>query len=272
LTQDELREVELLVNRQILSNTEVKTEVMDLEGALSTGAMALFGEKYGEKVRVVTIPGFSRELCGGTHVYRTGDIGLFKIVEEVSSAAGVRRIEGVTGEGALERFQESTAQLARAGKILNTSTSGVLEQLEKSLEHQRELEQQLDSVKERLAHQQAANLTIRVVKNVTVIVDKVDGLDSKQLRTIADSVRNKYGSAIIVIASVNDSKASVISAVTKDLTDKVQAGKLVGEVSKAIGGKGGGRPDLAEGAGKDIAQLPSALAAVYAKVETLLQA
>jgi len=270
LTPDELREVELLVNRQILANTEVSTEVMDLEQALSTGAMALFGEKYGDSVRVVTIPGFSRELCGGTHVRRTGDIGLFKIVYEGSISAGVRRIEAVTGEGALERFQESTAQLAKASEVLHTAPSGVLEQLEKTLEQQRALEQQLDALKTRLAHQQVERLNSRVVKGATVVADRVEGLDSKQLRTIADSLRNKYQTAVIVIASVNDSKVSVISAVTKDLTAKVQAGKLVGEVAKAIGGKGGGRPDLAEGAGKDIALLPSALDEVYSKVEALL--
>jgi alanyl-tRNA synthetase len=270
LTKDELREVELLVNREILANNEVTTEVMDLEQALSTGAMALFGEKYGDNVRVVTIPGFSRELCGGTHVRRTGDIGLFKIVEETSSSAGVRRIEAVTGEGALERFQESTAQVAEASKVLNTSPSGVLEQLEKTLEQQRALKQELDALKERLAHQQIDSLKSRVVKNVTVVADKVEGLESKQLRTIADSLRNKYRSAVIVIASVNDSKVSVISAVTKDLTGKVHAGKLVGEVATALGGKGGGRPDLAEGAGKDIDKLPSALDDVYSKVEALL--
>jgi alanyl-tRNA synthetase len=270
LTADELREVELLVNRQILENTEVATEVMDLEQALSTGAMALFGEKYGDSVRVVTVPGFSRELCGGTHVRRTGDIGLFKIVYEGSISAGVRRIEAVTGEGALERFQESTAQLAQASEVLHTSPSGMLEQLEKTLEQQRALEQQLNALKERLAHSQVDQLRTRVVKGATVVADKVEGLDSKQLRTIADSLRNKHHSAVIVIASVDDSKASLVAAVTKDLTSKVHAGKLVGEVAKALGGKGGGRPDLAEGAGKDIAQLPSALEDVYSKVEALL--
>lgn len=270
LTPDELREVELLVNHRILANTEVNTEVMDLEQALSTGAMALFGEKYGDSVRVVTVPGFSRELCGGTHVRRTGDIGLFKIVYEGSISAGVRRIEAVTGEGALERFQESTAQLAKASEVLHTSPSGVLEQLEKTLEGQRVLEQELEALKTRLAHQQSEGLKTRVVNGATVVVDKTEGLESKQLRTIADSLRNKHRSAVIVIASVNDSKVSVIAAVTKDLTGKVQAGKLVGEVAKAIGGKGGGRPDLAEGAGKDVALLPSALEDVYSKVEALL--
>jgi len=270
MTEDELSEVERLVNQQILINTEVATDVMDLDAALSTGAMALFGEKYGENVRVVTIPGFSRELCGGTHVRRTGDIGLFKIVYEGSISAGVRRIEAITGEGALERFQQASAQLARAGELLHTSDAGVLEHLEKMLENQKILAHRYEQLKTRMAHQQVEKLTGRVLNGATVLAEKVEGLDSKQLRTIADSLRNKWGSAVIVIASVNDSNISIVSAVSKDLTGKVQAGKLVGEVAKAVGGKGGGRPDMAEGAGKDAAALAGALANVYEKVGALL--
>ena len=270
MTEDELSEVERLVNQQILINTEVATDVMDLDAALSTGAMALFGEKYGENVRVVTIPGFSRELCGGTHVRRTGDIGLFKIVYEGSISAGVRRIEAITGEGALERFQQASAQLARAGELLHTSDAGVLEHLEKMLENQKILAHRYEQLKTRMAHQQVEKLTGRVLNGTTVLAEKVEGLDSKQLRTIADSLRNKWGSAVIVIASVNDSNISIVSAVSKDLTGKVQAGKLVGEVAKAVGGKGGGRPDMAEGAGKDAAALAGALANVYEKVGALL--
>jgi alanyl-tRNA synthetase len=270
MSDDELREVERLVNQQILLNTEVVTGIMDLDQALATGAMALFGEKYGENVRVVNIPGFSRELCGGTHVQRTGDIGLFKIVYEGSISAGVRRIEAITGEGALEKFQDATAQLTRIGELLRTSESGVLEQTEKVLENQKILERQLEQLKTKLAHQQIEGLQGRKVNGAIVLAERVEGLDSKQLRTIADSLRNKWGSAVIVIASVNDSNVSIVSAVSKDLTGKVQAGKLVGEVAKAIGGKGGGRPDMAEGAGKDVQSLPSALETVYEKVGALL--
>ncbi|MBV9675690.1 MAG: alanine--tRNA ligase, partial [Acidobacteriaceae bacterium] len=270
LTDDEAREVERLVNQQILANTPVATDIMDLDQALSTGAMALFGEKYGESVRVVSVPGFSRELCGGTHVNRTGDIGLFKIVYEGSISQGVRRIEAVTGEGALDRFQEATDQLTQASEILHTSPAGMLDQLEKTLEQKGMLQRENDELKDKLAHQQINNITGRVINGATVIAERIEGLDPKQLRTIADSLRNKYRSAVIVIASVKDSKVSVISAVSKDLTGKVQAGKLVGEVAQAIGGKGGGRPDMAEGAGKDIPQLPSALEKVYQKMEALL--
>jgi alanyl-tRNA synthetase len=270
MTESELGEVERLVNQQILANTEVTTDVMDLDQALSTGAMALFGEKYGESVRVVSIPGFSRELCGGTHVGRTGDIGLLKIVYEGSISAGVRRIEAVTGEGALDRFQAASAQLAKASKLLHTSESAVLEHMEKMLEQQKISERQLDALKTQLTHRQIEHLEGRRINGTTVIAEKVDGLDSKQLRTVADTLRNKWGSAVIVIASVHDSNVFIISAVSKDLVGKVQAGKLVGEVAKALGGKGGGRPDMAEGAGKNPAALPSALENVYQQVGALL--
>ncbi len=266
LTGDERSEVERLVNQQILANREVNTDIMELEQALNTGAMALFGEKYGESVRVVSIPGFSRELCGGTHVTRTGDIGLFKIVYEGSISAGVRRIEAVTGEGALERFQDATAQLARASELLNASETGAIPQLEKMLEHSKIIERQYEQLKTQMAHQQTEKLQGRLIGKTTVVAEKLEGLDSKQLRTLADSLRNKWGSAVIVIASVNNSHVSIISAVSKDLTSKVQAGKLVGEMAKAIGGKGGGRPDMAEGAGKDPSLLPAALENVYEKV------
>jgi alanyl-tRNA synthetase len=270
VTSDELAEVERLVNQQILVNTEVQTDIMDLERALSTGAMALFGEKYGDNVRVVSIPGFSRELCGGTHVSRTGDIGLFKIVYEGSISAGVRRIEAVTGEGALERFQQATAQLAKVGELLHASEAGVLEQMEKLLEHQRIVERQLEQAKTQLARQQTERLEGRKVNGATVLAERVEGMDRTQLRTLADTLRNKWGSAVIVIASVNGGEIPIVSAVSKDLTGKVQAGKLVGEVAKAIGGKGGGRPDMAEGAGKDPNALPQALASVYDTVGALL--
>jgi alanyl-tRNA synthetase len=270
MTDDELREVERLVNQRILENTEVATDIMDLEQALATGAMALFGEKYGENVRVVSIPGFSRELCGGTHVRRTGDIGLFKIIYEGSISAGVRRIEAITGEGALEKFQEASTQLAKAGELLHTTETGVLDHMEKVIEQQRILERQLDQLKTQMAHQQLDKLKGRSLKGATVLAEKVEGMDRDQLRTLADSLRNKLGSSVIVIASVNDSSVAIISAVSKDLTGKVQAGKLVGEIARAIGGKGGGRPDMAEGAGKDTKSLPSALESVYEKVGALL--
>jgi alanyl-tRNA synthetase len=270
MTGDELREVESIVNQQILANTEVTTSVMALDEALSTGAMALFGEKYGDKVRVVSIPGFSRELCGGTHVHRTGDIGLFKIAYEGGISQGVRRIEAITGEGALERFQEASAQIAKAGELLKTNEAGFLDQMEKVLEHERVLERQLEQLKTQMAQQQAQNLKGRDYNGITVLAEQVNGMDTAQLRTMADTLRNKLGSAVVVLASVNDSKISIVSTVSKDLTKKVQAGKLVGEVARAVGGKGGGRPEMAEGAGKDTASLPAALAGVYEQMSACL--
>jgi alanyl-tRNA synthetase len=270
LSDDERLEVERIVNQQILANTEVTTDIMNLDEALSTGAMALFGEKYGDSVRVVSIPGFSRELCGGTHVGRTGDIGLFKIVYEGSISQGVRRIEAITGEYALDRFQEATAQLTKASELLRTSESGVLDQMEKVLEQHKILEREYQQLKTRIAHQEIQRLEGRRVNGATVLAEQLEGLDSKQLRELADSLRNKWGSSVIVLASVNNSNVSLISAVSKDLTAKVQAGKLVGDVAKAIGGKGGGRPDMAEGAGKDVQALPRALEDVYRKIEALL--
>ncbi|MGA8597558.1 MAG: alanine--tRNA ligase [Bryobacteraceae bacterium] len=270
LTDDEIAEVERLVNEQILANSEVVTTLMNLDQALQTGAMALFGEKYGDEVRVVQIPGFSKELCGGTHVQRTGDIGLFKIIYEGSISQGVRRIEAITGAAALERFQQTASVVHKAGELLRATDSTLLDQLEKVLEHQRLLGKQLVDLRTKVAQAQIEKLTGRPVNGTTVLSERVEGLDRAQLRTVADSLRNKLGSAVIVLASVNDSDISIVSAVSKDLTAKVQAGKLVGEVAKQIGGKGGGRPDMAEGAGKNTGALPKALESVYDRVAGLL--
>jgi alanyl-tRNA synthetase len=270
MTQDELLEVERLVNEQILANTGVQTDVMELDQALQTGAMALFGEKYGEKVRVVQIPGFSRELCGGTHVERTGDIGLFKIIYEGSISAGVRRIEAVTGTGALERFQQTSASVQKAGHLLHATDTTFLDHVEKLLEQQKSLEKQVEHLKNKVAQSQTEHLQGRPLNGATVLAQKVEDMDRAQLRTLADSLRNKWRSAVIVLASVNDSDIAIVSAVSKDLTKKVQAGRLVGDVAKQVGGKGGGRPDMAEGAGKDTSSLPKALESVYETVAALL--
>jgi alanyl-tRNA synthetase len=270
MTSDEVLEVERIVNDQIVANAELHTDIMELDQALQTGAMALFGEKYGDKVRVVQIPGFSKELCGGTHVSRTGDIGVFKIIYEGSISAGVRRIEAITGAAALERFQQTSAVIGKAAQLLHATDDNLLEHLEKTLEQQHLLEKQLEQLKSKIAQTQAGNLKGRELKGATVVSEKVEGLDRPQLRTLADSLRNKWGSAVIVLASVNNGDVSIVSAVSKNLTAKVQAGKLVGNVAKQIGGKGGGRPDMAEGAGKNAAALPGALEAVYQDVAALL--
>jgi alanyl-tRNA synthetase len=262
MDQDELAEVERLMNEQILANREVHTDVMDLDQALQTGAMALFGEKYGDKVRVVQIDTFSKELCGGTHVARTGDIGICKIVYEGSISAGVRRIEAITGEGALRRFQEALQQQAKYAGV----------DLEKLMAREKALEHELQQLKTKAAQAGAGDLEsqARDVNGVKVLVAQVDGSDRAQLRTLVDSLRNKWKSAVVVLASVEGSNVSIISGVTKDVTAKVHAGKLAGAVAQAVGGKGGGRPDMAEAGGKDLSALPKALADAYSSIEGLL--
>jgi alanyl-tRNA synthetase len=255
---DELAEVERLMNQQILLNREVTTNVMDLDQALSTGAMALFGEKYGDKVRVVSIADFSKELCGGTHVTRTGDIGVCKIVYEGSISAGVRRIEAISGTAVLRYFADKQAEAAV--------------QLEKLLAKEKSLEHQLAQLKNKAAQAEASMLETkaREIKGVKVLAAQVDGFDRQQLRTLVDSLRNKWKTAVVVLASVEDGNIAIVSGVTKDLTSKVHAGKLAGSVAQTVGGKGGGRPDMAEAGGKDASALPGALAQVYAAVEGML--
>jgi alanyl-tRNA synthetase len=269
---DELAEIERLMNEHILENTEVHTDVMDLDNALNTGAMALFGEKYGDKVRVVSIPDFSKELCGGTHVRRTGDIGICKITYEGSISAGVRRIEAITGEAALRKFQDTIQSLHRVSDMVHVSEAELLESVEKLLEDKKTLEKRIDQMKDKLARAQVADLesAVKEIKGVKVLAVQVPGMDREQLRTLVDSLRAKWKSMVVVLASSEDSNVSIVSGVTKDLTSKVHAGKLVGAVAQAVGGKGGGRPDMAEAGGKNPAALPAALEAVYSSVEGML--
>jgi alanyl-tRNA synthetase len=267
----ELDEVERLVNCEILRNTAVETNVLPLEQAIATGAMALFGEKYGDEVRVVSVPGFSRELCGGTHVARTGDIGVCKIVYEGSISAGVRRIEAITGEGALRQYQESAGVLKRVADLVRSSEPELVEHVEKLLANERALERQVGQLKEKLAQAASGSLEsqARSVSGAKVLAARVDGMDRSQMRSLADSLRNKWKSAVVVLASGEDGNVSIISAVTKDLTAKVHAGKLAGALAQAVGGKGGGRPDMAEGGGKDASALDAGLAKT---LETVTQA
>jgi alanyl-tRNA synthetase len=269
---EEVAQVEFLVNQEIMRNTAVSTSVMELDDALSTGAMALFGEKYGEKVRVVQVPGFSRELCGGTHVSRTGDIGLCKIVYEGSISAGVRRIEAITGNAAVERFQAATSSLHRVAQLIHANEPELVEQVEKLVAHQRTLEKGLQQLKQQMAQAKAGQVEAlaREVNGVKVLAARVDGLDRDQMRALADTLRNKWKSAVVVLGTADGDNVSLISAVTKDLTAKVHAGKLIGPVAAAVGGKGGGRPDLAEAGGKDASALDAALESAYAAVEGAL--
>ncbi|MGA2137003.1 MAG: DHHA1 domain-containing protein, partial [Bryobacteraceae bacterium] len=272
MDQFEIEEVERLVNEEILRNSGVETQVLPLEQAVATGAMALFGEKYGDQVRVVSVPGFSKELCGGTHVRRTGDIGVFKIVYEGSISAGVRRIEAITGEAAVRQYQELTGTLHRLSELLRASEPELVEHVEKMLAREKALEHEKRDLRSKLAHSAAADLESRAhtVNGSRVLAEQADGMDREQMRELADALRNKWKSAVVVLASVADSSVSIVSAVTKDLTSKVHAGKLASALAQAVGGKGGGRPDMAEGGGKDPSALPAALDRIYAEVESKL--
>jgi len=272
LTPDELTEIERLMNSQILANSAVTTDVLDLDAAVASGAMALFGEKYADRVRVVSITDFSKELCGGTHVARTGDIGLCKIVYEGSISAGVRRMEAISGEASLRRFQSTTQAVSRMAEMLRTSEPELLDQLDRMLAQHKALEKQLEQMKDKLAQSQLGDLEsqARTLKGVKVLSARVDSLDRAQMRALADSLRNKWKTGVVVLAAADNGSVSIISAVTKDLTAKVHAGKLAGAVAQAVGGKGGGRPDMAEAGGKDASALPAALENVYSSVESML--
>ena len=237
----ELEEVERLVNDEILRNTAVETNVMPLEQAISTGAMALFGEKYGDEVRVVSVPGFSRELCGGTHVGRTGDIGVCKIVYEGSISAGVRRIEAITGDGALRQYQESAGVLKRVADLVRASEPELVEHVEKLLANERALERQVEQLKEKLAQAAA-----RIARNAGPLRKRRHKFwprawtawIAQQMRSLADSLRNKWKSAVVVLASGEEGNVSIVSAVTKDLTARVHAGKLAGGPGAGRGRQG----------------------------------
>ncbi len=268
----EKTEIERLVNQQILRNTQVTTNVMPIDQAISTGAMALFGEKYGDQVRVVSIPEFSKELCGGTHVTRTGDIGVFKITSESSISAGVRRIEAITGEGAVAQFQESSEALHRIANMLRVGEPELVEQVDRLIAEKRNFEREIAQLKTKLAQSAVSDLeaAAREKNGSRYLVAQVAGLDRQQMRTLADTLRNKWRSAVVVLASVDDGAVSIVAAVTKDLTQRIQAGKLVGTLAAAVGGKGGGRPDMAEGGGKDASALPGSLDRLTNEVESKL--
>jgi alanyl-tRNA synthetase len=237
---------------------------MDVEEALQTGAMALFGEKYGEKVRVVMISDFSTELCGGTHSSRTGDIGLFKIVSESGVAAGVRRVEVLTGEGAYQFIKEEERELWEIASSLKTVPGGLSSKVERLLERQRELERELSSFRDKLSNQELSNLLpfAREIKGVKVLSAKVDGKDVKQLREFVDHLKVKIGSGIILLGGQSQNRVSLLMGVTSDLTPRYRANELIKKIALHIGGTGGGRPDFAQAGGADSEKLDEALKAI----------
>ncbi|MFP2516467.1 alanine--tRNA ligase [Buttiauxella agrestis] len=268
----EVRAVEDIVNAQIRRNLPIETNVMDLESAKAKGAMALFGEKYDDHVRVLSMGDFSTELCGGIHAKRTGDIGLFRIVAESGTAAGVRRIEAVTGEGALANLHAQSEQLQDIAQLLKGDSQNLNEKVRSVLERTRQLEKELQQLKEQLAVQESANLSSKAVdvKGVKLLVSELANVEPKMLRTMVDDLKNQLGSAIIVLATVSEGKVSLIAGVSKDVTDRVKAGELIGVIAQQVGGKGGGRPDMAQAGGTDAAALPGALAGVEAWVSAKL--
>ena len=276
----ELTDIEQQVNDHIRQNTAIETNITTLDDALASGALAFFGDRYPEQnVRVVTIPDpgsprgfYSKELCGGTHVKRAGDIGVFKIAVEQSVASGIRRIEALTGEGALADYQRSKELLAEVAARLHVGESEVNEALERLAQAQKQVEKQLEAVQRKAAVGKLDALLqgVRSVKDVPVLAAQVEGLTREGLRELVDPLRQKMGSGVFVLAAVEDGRVALLSSVTKDLTNRLHAGKIIQSVAKDLGGQGGGRPDLAEAGGKDTSNLKSALDRVYPLIEGML--
>ncbi|MBU2881073.1 alanine--tRNA ligase [Psychrosphaera sp. B3R10] len=264
VTAEQLQLAERLVNEQIQQNHALNTELMQIDAAKEKGAMALFGEKYDDEVRVVTMGGFSIELCGGTHVGRTGDIGLLKIVSEAGIAAGVRRIEAVTGMAAIAQLHATENVVNTAASLLKGDAATLVEKVEQTLNKSRALEKELRQLKEKLASQQGGDLVSQAkdIGGVKCLIANLDDADPKSLRGMVDELKNKLGSAVIVLAASSDSKVSLIAGVTKDLVGKVKAGEIVNHAASLVGGKGGGRPDMAQAGGSQPENVPAALESV----------
>jgi alanyl-tRNA synthetase len=268
----EIRQVEDIVNAQIRRNLPVETNIMDLEDAKAKGAMALFGEKYDARVRVLSMGDFSTELCGGTHASRTGDIGLFRITSESGTAAGVRRIEAITGEAALAQVNAQAEQLQDIAQLVKANSANLNEKVRAMLDHARALEKELQQLKDQQAAQESASLSSKAkeINGIKLLVTELSNVEPKLLRVMVDDLKNQLGSAVIVLATVAEGKVSLIAGVTKDLTDRVKAGELIGAVAQQVGGKGGGRPDMAQAGGTDAQALPGALAGVESWVTARL--
>ncbi len=271
VTPAQLKEIERQVNEQVLANTPVQTEVTDMEQAQAKGAVALFGEKYGDTVRVLSLgsDNFSVELCGGTHVARTGDIGLFRITSESGISSGVRRIEAVTGFGALEWVDETEQTLKQAAGLVKGSRESLTEKVQQTVERNRQLEKELTALKAKLASSAGTDLAGSAVDvgGLKVVASELEGADRKALMETADQLKNKLGEGVVVLASVEDGKVTLVAGVTKSATGKVKAGDLMKHLAAQVDGKGGGRPDMAQGGGNDPSRLADALAGVPAWVK-----
>ncbi|MNQ81434.1 Alanine--tRNA ligase [compost metagenome] len=266
---EQLKALEDIVNAEIRKNSEVETEETDIETAKQKGAMALFGEKYGDNVRVLSMGDFSVELCGGIHANRTGDIGLLKIISEGGVASGVRRIEAVTGAAALAYLNAAEEQLKEAASLVKGSRDNLIDKLSAVLERNRLLEKQLEQLQAKAASAAGDDLSAQAldVKDVKVLAVRLDGQDGKALLALVDQLKNKLGRAVILLGSVHEEKVVLVAGVTKDLTGQLKAGDLMKQAAAAVGGKGGGRPDMAQGGGTDAGALDAALALTVPFVE-----
>jgi len=272
VTPEQMARIEQIVNEQIRLNNPVVTRIMAIDEAKASGAMALFGEKYGDKVRVLSMGDFSTELCGGTHVKRTGDIGLFKIVSEGGVAAGVRRIEGVAGEQALRWIADNEQRLGRVAELVKGGRDDAADKVQQLVERVRKLEKDLEQLKGKLANSQGSDLAAQAVEvaGIKILAANLEGADPKSLRDTVDQLKNKLGSAAVILAAVQGDKISLVAGVTKDATDRIPAGELLKQVAEQVGGKGGGRPDMAQGGGTNPAALAAALASVVGWAKTRL--
>jgi len=268
----QIREVEDIVNAQIRRNLLIQTDIMDLEEAKARGAMALFGEKYDQRVRVVSMGEYSVELCGGTHAARTGDIGLFRIQSESGTAAGIRRIEALTGEAAIAQLHAQSDQLADIAQVVKANSSNLSEKVRGLVDNVRALEKELQQLRDQQAAQESASLSSSAIeiRGAKLLVSELSNTEPKMLRTIMDDLKNQLGSAVIVLATVAEGKVSLIAGVTKDLTDRVKAGELISALAVQVGGKGGGRPDMAQAGGTNPQALAGALAGVQEWVSSRL--
>jgi alanyl-tRNA synthetase len=273
VTPAQLREIERIVNQQIRLNHSVETRLMNIDQAKQSGAMALFGEKYDDEVRVLSMSDFSVELCGGTHVKSTGDIGLFKITSEAGIASGVRRIEAVTGELALDYVEQSQHTLGEVAELLKSKPDNIKDKAQALVQRNRELEKELEALKAKLASSAGNDLANSAtdINGIKVLAATLEGSDGKALRDAVDQLKNKLGTAAIVLTTVKEGKITIIAGVTKDITDKIRAGDLVGHVASQVGGKGGGRPDMAQGGGNEPEHLDAALTSVTDWISSKLE-
>ncbi|WP_063654751.1 alanine--tRNA ligase [Candidatus Arsenophonus triatominarum] len=272
MTPMQIRQIEDIVNYQIRKNDPIITTLMDLEAAKEKGAMALFGEKYDAQVRVLSIGDFSIELCGGTHANRTGDIGLFRISSESGTAAGIRRIEAITGQVAIDDLHQQSNLLAEIGQLMKGDANNLMEKIKMTLDKVKLLERSLDQLKGQQAAQESVSLSqqVKKINGVNLLVTQLNNTEPKQLRIIVDDLKNQLKSAIIVLSTISNDKVSLIVGVTNDLTAKIKAGDLISFVAQQVGGKGGGRPDMAQAGGSNITALPAALASVEEWVNSRL--